>query len=72
MSAARAARAADSNGLAGTHEGTITKTRSGRSAAASRNQRTPVDAEHVGDSCGSQTTVVVPCGTTAARELRPA
>ncbi len=53
-------------GADGTQDGASVSTRSGRSLAASVAQRTPSSPATLPTSCGSQTTVVVPCGTTTS------
>ena len=55
----------DSNPLAGTHEGAITNTLSGRPSDASSIQCTPSEPSTLATSCGSQTIAVVPWGSTA-------
>ena len=50
---------------AGTHEGTLTKKLSGRPSVARSSIRMPSAPSTLPISCGSTTTLVVPCGTTA-------
>ena len=51
-------------GAEGTQDGAATSTRSGRPRAVSTAQRTPGTPSTFASSCGSQTAVSVPCGTT--------
>ena len=53
-----------SPGAAGTQDGARTMTRSGKSRVASIAQRTPSSPRTLPNSCGSQTMVVTPRGTT--------
>ena len=55
----------DSKCDAGTHDGAITNTSSGSPSVALRSQSTPSTPATLAISCGSQTTAVVPRGTTA-------
>ena len=55
----------DSKSDAGTHDGAITKTSSGSPSVAASSQSTPSTPATLAISCGSQTTAVVPRGTTA-------
>jgi hypothetical protein len=64
ISASSSGPRGDSYGLAGTHEGAITKTFSGTFSAASRSQCTPCAPTTFASSCGSQTIVVVPRAST--------
>ena len=65
MSAGSSGPMGDSKSLAGTHEGAITNTSSGRPSDASSIHSTPSRPSTLATSCGSVTTAVVPCGTTA-------
>ena len=65
MSPTVSSRRGDSNALAGTHEGAITNTVSGRPSEASSIQCTPSEPSTLATSCGSQTIAVVPWGRTA-------
>ena len=64
MSAGSSGHMGDSKSLAGTHEGAITNTSSGRPSDASSIHSTPSRPSTLATSCGSVTTAVVPCGTT--------
>ena len=65
MSAGPSGPRGDSKSDAGTHDGAITNTSSGSPSVASSSQRTPSTPATLAISCGSQTTAVVPRGTTA-------
>ena len=65
MSPVVSSRRGDSKPLAGTHDGAITYTVSGSPSVASSSQWTPSEPSTFATSCGSQTTAVVPCGSTA-------
>ena len=65
MSPTVSSRRGDSNALAGTHEGAITNTVSGKPSEASSIQCTPSEPSTLATSCGSQTIAVVPWGRTA-------
>ena len=60
------APATSSPGAEGTQDGAAISTRSGRPRADSTAQRTPGTPSTLASSCGSQTVVVTPCGTTVA------
>ena len=64
MSSGPSGPCADSSALAGTQDGAITYTRSGRPLDASSIQCAPSAPSTLASSCGSHTTVVVPRGTT--------
>ena len=65
MSSGSSGRSGDSKWLAGTHDGAITNTSSGSPSEASSIHSTPSRPSTLATSCGSVTTAVVPCGTTA-------
>ncbi len=65
MSPTVSSRRGDSNALAGTHDGAVTTTVSGRPSDASSIQCTPSEPSTLATSCGSQTIAVVPWGSTA-------
>ena len=69
MSPSESAARGDSNGLAGTHEGAITSTSSGRPSQASSSQCTPSAPSAFASSCGSQTMRGRPARDQHAREL---
>ena len=62
---ARAARPATRSPTPGTHDGAITNTSSGSPSVAPSSHSTPSTPATLAISCGSQTTAVVPRGTTA-------